>query len=107
MPWPTLGKKTNLGGRRRRPSIISLGGTPSRRPAEDHREKTPAPGNQGIVARISTSQRCARAPNCCRLNGDERGSEQLGKIFVKMSTRIVSLPLARTTIQGRRPLPRE
>src|SRR5579863_433878 len=66
-------------------------GTSKRRPARDHLENALAPGNHGIVARTLTSQSSASRANCCRLKGAERGSTRFGKIFVRISTRMVSI----------------
>src|SRR4051794_27828473 len=48
----------------------------------------PAPGNQGMVASTSTSQRRRRAASCCRLNGADSGSRAFGNIFVTTRTRM-------------------
>src|SRR5690606_3594483 len=71
------------------PSSLQTGGTRVSRPALCLGPKSRAPGNQGTGAMTSTSQRAARAANCCRLKGDESGSSMLGKILVSTSTRIL------------------
>ena len=58
------------------------------RPAADQRENRRAPGNQGIGASTSTSQRRPSAAICCRLNGADSGSAAFGKILVITSTRM-------------------
>src|SRR4051794_26562808 len=71
----------------------SRAGTCCRRPVADQRAKAPAPGNQGMVASTSTSQRRPRAASCCRLNGADSGSSAFGKILVTTRTRIAAVPL--------------
>src|SRR5688572_17132582 len=74
------------GCRTHRPSIDSLFGTSLSRAAADQRRNADAPGNQGIVARTSTSQKPASSANWRRLNGEESGSKPFGKILVKTKT---------------------
>src|SRR5688572_23748139 len=50
-----------------------------------------------MVASTSTSHRSASARNCCRLNGPQSGSTELGKIRVRMRTR--TRPEARSTVE--------
>src|SRR6188768_2860624 len=83
---PTLGKNAKRGCLTRMPSTSSSAGTLASRPAADQRRNALAPGNQGIVPRISTVHRRERAENCWRLNGADDGSTLLGKILVIIRT---------------------
>src|SRR5262252_6658249 len=70
--------------------MLSWRGTRVSWPAGDQRASWPAPGNHGMVASTSTSQRRPSAASCCRLNGADSGSTALGKILVTARTRIGS-----------------
>ena len=87
---PIRGRYATRGWRTLNPSMRSLAGTLKSRPARLQRWKLRALGNQGIVAKTSTSDVLASATNCCRLNGEEFGSTRLGR-FGSRSKRASSL----------------
>src|SRR5262245_38694428 len=86
-PCASRGKNSVRGWVTAMPAISSRRGTFASLPALDQRARSPAPGNHGIVAATSSSQRRASAANCWRLNGADSGSAWFGKILVIARTR--------------------
>jgi len=62
--WASRGTNSVRGWLTGMSAMRSWRGTAASLPALDHRENSPAPGNQGMVAMTSSSQRRASAANC-------------------------------------------